>query len=498
MCCCNNKQEVSQGNITIVGLGPGSFKLLTMETWELLNSGRPLLLRTAQHPTVAEISSRGVEFATYDHIYQIGNSFEEIYEAIAADLIARAAGGEQIVYAVPGSPLVAEQTVTLIREQAVARNIDVKIIPAMSFLETLYSRLAIDPVSGITIIDSADIGRLPRDLGTALIITQVYSRQIASETKIALMELFPDDYQVTFVRNLSLPDEEVRVIPLYELDRQPVIDHLVSVFVPPQVAAQQSFTLDPLVDVMARLRSPGGCLWDIEQTHTTLRRYIVEEVYEVLEAIDNCDGTALCEELGDLLLQIVFHARIAEQCGEFTMQDVVNEVTAKMVRRHPHVFGDISVRNAAEVVVNWESIKKREKSHERHSVLDGVPRGLPSLMRAYKLQAKAAKVGFDWDNIGPVWEKIQEESSELRQAALSGDAAAIAGELGDLLFAVVNLARFLHVEPETALNLTNNKFLNRFRFVEAQVGSRGGNWQEFSLEQLDEFWNEAKIKERKQ
>ena len=146
MCCCNNKQEVSQGNITIVGLGPGDFKLLTMETWELLNSGRPLLLRTAQHPTVAEISSRGVEFATYDHIYQIGNSFEEIYEAIAADLIARAAGGEQIVYAVPGSPLVAEQTVTLIRQQAAAQDIDVKIIPAMSFLETLYSRLGNFPV----------------------------------------------------------------------------------------------------------------------------------------------------------------------------------------------------------------------------------------------------------------------------------------------------------------------------------------------------------------
>jgi tetrapyrrole methylase family protein/MazG family protein len=247
-----------------------------------------------------------------------------------------------------------------------------------------------------------------------------------------------------------------------------------------------------VIDIMARLRSPGGCVWDIEQNHRSLRRYIVEEVYEVLEAIDLAEGDKLCEELGDLLLQIVFHARIAEECGEFSVQDVVDTVTDKMVRRHPHVFGDISVRDAAEVIVNWERIKRREHPGERPSVLDGVPKGLPSLMRAFKLQAKAAKVGFDWNSVAPVWEKIYEELDELREAADGGPKEAVEGELGDVLFSVVNLARFFDIEPETALNVTNNKFIRRFARVEAAVKGRGLKWKDFTLEQLDDLWNEAK------
>lgn len=225
---------------------------------------------------------------------------------------------------------------------------------------------------------------------------------------------------------------------------------------------------------------------------------MVEEVYEVLEAIDNRDSASLCEELGDLLLQIVFHARIAEEKGEFSIQDVVHEVTAKMVRRHPHVFGEVFVHNSSEVLTNWEEIKKREKGHARQAVLDGVPSGLPSLLQAYKLQAKAAKVGFDWDHIDAVWEKLQEEWDELRQATASGNEAAIAEEMGDLLFAAVNLARFLNVEPETALNQTNNKFIRRFRYVEEKVAESGKDWKDFTLEELDKFWQDVKLFERKQ
>jgi tetrapyrrole methylase family protein/MazG family protein len=258
----------------------------------------------------------------------------------------------------------------------------------------------------------------------------------------------------------------------------------------PRAAA---FSLDPVVDVMAALRSPGGCVWDLEQNHRSLRRYIVEEVYEVLEAIDLADGDKLCEELGDLLLQIVFHARIAEEAGEFSMQDVVDTVTEKMVRRHPHVFGEVSVRDAAEVIVNWEKIKRREHPGERPSVLDGVPKELPALMRAYKLQAKAAKVGFDWNSAAPVWDKIYEELAELREAAAGGDAAAIEGELGDVLFSVVNLARFFDTEPETALNVTNNKFVRRFAYIEAKVKEQGLKWKDLSLMELDALWNEAKV-----
>lgn len=480
------------GTITIVGLGPGPFGLITTQTLEALQAAPKLLFRTAKHPTVPELEARGIAFESYDYLYEQKSSFQEVYQSIASDCINKAQADEHIVYAVPGSPLVAEKTVELIREQAGRQGVHVTILPGMSFLEVLYARLGVDPINGITIVDAADISNLPPDLSTALIITQVYNKQVASDAKLALMEYFPDDYQVTLVRNLGLADEEIRTIPLFEIDRVSEIDHLTSLYVPPYVTKAKRFTLGPLVDIMARLRAPGGCVWDIEQTHSSLRRYMVEEVYEVLEAIELADGEKMCEELGDLLLQIVFHARVAEEFGTFTMQDVVDVVTEKMIRRHPHVFGDISVQNAAEVVVNWDEIKKQEKGCERKSVIDGIPKDLPSLMRAYKMQAKAAKVGFDWDTIEPVWGKIREEIAELQEAVQLGDSIEVENELGDVLFAVVNLARFLGVEPEVALTATNNKFARRFGYVEDQVNAKGLDWKSLDLVFLDKLWDEAK------
>ncbi len=486
--------------ITITGLGPGSFKHLTLETWELLNGTDALILRTAKHPCVDVLKQRGVVFTSFDHLYEQADSFSDLYQAIATEVVGRAAQGENLVYAVPGSPLVAEKTVELITAQAKAAGIELAIVPAMSFLEVLYTRLGVDPITGLTIIDAADLADLPPNLVTGLIVTQVYSRQVASDTKLALMDYYGDEYQVTVVRNLGLPDEQIHRIMLFELDRLPEIDHLTSVYVPPRPARSKVFSLDPVVDVMARLRAPGGCVWDIEQTHLSLRRYLVEEVYEVLEAIELADGVKLCEELGDLLLQVVFHARVAEESGGFTMQDVVDHVTEKMVRRHPHVFGTITVRDAAEVVVNWEQIKKREKAGERTGVLDGIPVGLPSLMTAYKLQSKAAKVGFDWPEIGPVWDKIAEELAELREAVLlpapQGDQNR-EDELGDVLFTVVNLARFMGIDPETALNRTNNKFRRRFGYVEAGIKEQQLEWADVNLADLDALWDEAKAKEAK-
>ncbi|WP_371365637.1 hypothetical protein SRRS_03280 [Sporomusa rhizae] len=483
--------------ITIVGLGPGSFKHITLETWELLSNAGTLILRTAKHPCIEKLTAQGIGFTSFDHLYEQANDFSSLYEEIAQSVIARARQGEEIVYAVPGSPLVAEKTVELIRTKAKTAEVSLTIIPAMSFLEVLYTRLGIDPINGLTIVDAADLATLPPDLATGLVITQVYNRQVASDAKLTLMDYFGDEYQVTVVRNLGLPDEEVTKVMLFELDRLPVIDHLTSVYVPARPVRSKVFSLDPVVDVMARLRSPGGCVWDIEQTHLSLRRYFVEEVYEVLEAIELADGVKLCEELGDVLLQIVFHARIAEESGGFTMQDVIDNVTEKMVRRHPHVFGSITVRDAAEVVLNWEQIKKREKALERTGVLDGIPVGLPSLMTAYKLQAKAAKVGFDWDNIAPVWDKVFEELQELREAAALPAVARereAEGELGDVLFAVVNLARFMGIDPETALNVTNNKFRKRFAYIEIKLKEQKCRWEDMDLASLDILWEEAKKK----
>jgi tetrapyrrole methylase family protein/MazG family protein len=479
--------------ITIVGLGPGPLALITLETLEKLQTADVLLLRTARHPAVAGLTARGIAYQQYDCLYDALPTFDAVYQAIAADVIERARQGLRVVYAVPGSPLVAEKTVPLIREQAAAAGITATILPAMSFLDVLYARLGIDPQNGLTIMDAVEVARLP-NLDTALIVTQLYNRQVASDAKLSLMELLPDDYEVLLCLRLGLDTESVRRLPLYELDRQQDIDHLTTLYVPPYQRQVEAFTLDPLIDVMSRLRSPGGCVWDIEQTHESLRRYIVEEVYEVLEAIDEADGDKLCEELGDLLLQIIFHARMAEETGVFSMQDVVHTVTEKMVRRHPHVFGEISVRDAAEVVVNWDKIKQQEKASERTSVLDGIPKGLPSLMYAYKLQAKAAKVGFDWTEIGPVWEKIGEELAELREALESQDMNLAEAELGDVLFSVINLARKYNIDGEIALSRTNRKFARRFGYIEDQIKAKGLKWRECSLPDLDKLWKEAKLR----
>ena len=479
------------GKITVTGLGPGEFGLITLDTWERMQAAECLLLRTAKHPTTEEIKKRGVQFVSYDDFYERGESFEQVYLSIAADLIRRAKQGQELVYAVPGSPLVAERTVVLLREMAAKEAVCLEILPGMSFAEVLYVRLGVDPIEGVTIVDAADLGALP-SLPTGLIVTQVYNAQVASDTKLSLMENFPDEHEVMLLQNLGLPDEKIRPVKLYEIDRQDGIDHLTSLYVPamPETASSD-FSIEPLQELLVKLRSPGGCPWDIVQTHPSLRSNLIEEAYEVVEAIDLEDADLLCEELGDLLLQIVFHARMAEETGSFSMQTVIDGVMDKLIRRHPHVFGEISLESAGAVVLQWDAIKRQEKK-ERISLLDGIPKEFPALMTAQKMQHKASKAGFDWKDIAPVWGKLREEAEELREAVEKKDPEAVEEELGDLLFSAVNLSRFLKVDAEVALQRTNQKFRSRFLQVEAAVKNSGKDWKAFSLAELDVFWEEAK------
>lgn len=480
-------------SIKVVGLGPGDFGYITLETWELLQKAEHLYLRTAIHPTVQFLQDRGVKFSTYDSFYEEAESFGQLYERIAVDLLDKAMAGMDIVYAVPGSPMVAEKTVTLLRDKVAALpegQVELTIIPGMSFVEVLYSKLGIDPIEGLTVIDAGDFDRLPIDLPTGLVITQVYDKHVASDLKLSLMDVLPDEYPVTYIHKAGMPDESIRIIPLYELDRQPDIDYLTSLYIRPW-PAKQTFDMQPLKDIVRRLREPGGCPWDIAQTHESVRKNLIEETYEVIEAIDLENPDLLCEELGDLLMQVVFHARMSEETGEFSMQDVVERVTEKLVRRHPHVFGTVQATDAASALLSWEAVKKVEKKERKH-VLDGVPKDLPALMSAQKIQSKAAKVGFDWQEAGPVWEKIREELAELQEAVAEGNKDHVEEELGDVLFSVVNLARFLKVDSEIALMGCNRKFRQRFGVVEQMVQESGKGWQDFSLEQLDVFWDKAK------
>ncbi len=253
-----------------------------------------------------------------------------------------------------------------------------------------------------------------------------------------------------------------------------------------------------LVQIMARLRGENGCPWDREQTSESIKPYLVEETYEVLEAIDEQDPAKLKEELGDLMLQIVFHARMAEEAGAFSISDVLATINDKLVRRHPHVFGDVKAETAQEVLFNWEQIKQTERRQAtgQASLLNGVPRELPALLRAHRLQEKASHVGFDWKEAQEVFRKVEEELGELR-AAMQGQAAdRVEAELGDLLFALVNLSRFLAVNPEEALRKTIARFIARFRYIEEELARRGRSLRQASLEEMDALWAEAKARGR--
>lgn len=259
-----------------------------------------------------------------------------------------------------------------------------------------------------------------------------------------------------------------------------------------------SYPLEPLVRIMKELRGPKGCPWDKEQTHESLKRYLIEETYEVIEAIELADMDKLREELGDLLLQIVFHAELASEQSAFDMNDVVASIVHKMRTRHPHVFGKEKVDSAAQVMDNWENIKDKEKARagERKTLMD-VPRGLPALLRAEKIQARASRVGFDWPDVQGAWEKVKEEQAELMEALEHGQAEKIQDEFGDLLFALVNVARFLEVDPEEALTRTIDKFIQRFQGMEEIAARRGLDLNQLNLEQLDSLWEEVKSQKNK-
>jgi tetrapyrrole methylase family protein/MazG family protein len=275
----------------------------------------------------------------------------------------------------------------------------------------------------------------------------------------------------------------------------------------PRLSAGEWF--EELAAVQARLRAPDGCPWDREQTHASLRTYLIEEAYEVLEALESGDDAKFAEEMGDLLLQIVFHSQIAKEEGRFTVSDVIREVHDKMVRRHPHVFGEKRAKDSAEVLKNWEQIKKEERraaagkkagdskqEGKAGSLLDGVSRALPAALEGFQLTRRAARIGFDWDNVEGVFEKMSEESGELREAVSAKDARRSEEEMGDLLFAAVNLARFLHIDPEIALKKANAKFSLRFRRMEDLSAKSGKALADVPRAQMEEFWEMAKRAEK--
>lgn len=491
--------------IIVVGLGPGTMDNLSLGVWHKLTKAEKLFLRTSKHPVVQELTDQNIKFVTFDYLYEKEDTFDKVYEAIVQKLIdeiQKNDGLEKLVYGVPGHPLVGEATVKKLLEAGRQNNIIVTICPGMSFLDSVYGLLEIDPAEGLLVLDALSVNEKVLATSNHLLFLQVYSRLVASDLKLALLEIYPSDYPVVIIRAAGIAEEETAVrIPLYEMDHYDGYDHLTSVYLKPyqnidEDNCKSHYPLDPLVNIMEKLRSPQGCPWDIKQNHVSLKPCLIEEAYEVIEAIDCNDMNKLLEELGDLLLQVVFHTTLAQERGDFTHNDVIRVVVDKMIRRHPHVFGDVIARDADEVIRNWELIKAGERGEQeqskevRNRVMKKLNRSLPALLLAEEVQKKAHKVGFDWEDIQGAWDKVFEEIDELKK--VNGDKIEIENEVGDILFAIVNLTRFLGVSPELALSRSINKFISRFNYIEDKVSLSGRKWEEMNLRELDYFWEEAK------
>lgn len=484
-----------RGNITIVGLGSGNEDQLSLGILKILKKTEHLYLRTNIHPVVDFLDAEGITYKTYDYLYESLKEYEQVYLKIAQDIVGKAIAGISIVYAVPGHPMVAEKSVQNIIDMGKTENISVEIMGGESFLDTLFSRMHIDPIEGFLFLNAENTEIKDIDPTKNIVIGQVYNNFIASDIKLTLMELYPDEFTITIASNLGIPGKEtMKQVQLYKLDHNPdEFHHLSSLFIPKTL---DSKVLDKRfsksIEIVKILRGPDGCPWDKAQTHQTIRKNMIEEAYELVETIDLMDVNHMVEELGDVLLQVLLHAQIGEDEGYFNINDVISELNKKLIRRHPHVFTDVKVSSPEEALREWDKIKKVEKkngTNKRESALDGVPKDLPVMYYAYKLQKKAAKVGFDWDNVKDVYAKIYEELDEVISASEKEEQMQ---ELGDLMFAIINLARFYNVDPEEALMMTNRKFVKRFNFIEKKLLEENISIDNASLQLMEKYWNSAK------
>ena len=479
-----------KAQITIVGLGPGSADAVNQQTLNAIASIEKRFIRTTRHP-----SANLVEGAiSFDDEYEKRESFESVYLAIAEKLIEAAKKFQHILYAVPGSPLVLEQTVQTLLQ---SHEIEVSLIPAMSFLDVAWNVLRIDPVSSsVRLIDGHRFAELAAGESGPLLVAQTHANWVMSNIKLAHESAIGDE-PVVILHHLGLEDQKVIHTSWQEIDHVIEADHLTSIYIP-QLA-------EPIAGEMAKLHALARtlrerCPWDEKQTHESLIRYLIEESYEVVDAINALDADdettdeKFIEELGDLLYQVEFHATIAEQQGRFSIADVARSIHDKLVRRHPHVFGDVQANSADAVASNWDEIKRQERGAVTNtSVFDGVATSAPSLMYSTKLQKRAAELGFDWPDSSGASAKITEELAELSDALKQKmNSEQISLELGDVLFSIVNLSRHIGVDAETALRSASEKFKKRFEGVVKLAESRKLVLKECTLAQLDELWDEVK------
>ncbi len=467
--------------ITVLGLGPGSLSRVPGPIRELLlDDTRTVVVRTLEHPAAAELADLR-EVVACDDLYEAHSTFDDVYDAIVSRLVGF---DGSVVYAVPGSPSIGEFAVRRLLESGAAT----EVIPAESFVDAILAVVGYDPLDrGLQILNGHELPS-PLVLDKPTIIAHVDRPEILADAVDAVARVVREDQPMTVVSGAGAPEEAVVTVSSHDVDPD-LAGFRTSLFLDPEPSG-----LVGAVHVMNRLRRE--CPWDREQTHESLVKNLVEETYELVEAIGAVQGpedwvalSALEEELGDVLLQVLFHAAIGAESGAFDIDGIGSVLVQKLVRRHPHVFGNTVADTSEAVKANWDRIKASEKTASGDSsALDGVPSAMPALHRASKIQNRAAKLGFDWEQAEDVFPKIEEELAEL-QGAVGGNGD-VALELGDLLFAVVNLSRHLGVDTELSLRAATEKFEARFRSME-----REGPLQGLSLEDLEERWRRAKTAE---
>ena len=469
-------------------------------------------VQTKQHPFIEKYGLTG-NYTSMDDLYSDSEDYDELNRAIAGRLVEAAEFISSEGYAMlapdGGNRYVAYMTLgrvnpDLLKEihaMADVGIVNVEVLPFTGFAESAYAAaLSGGQLTGQEMMTELPANRLRSipDVGALYAITEIDSAIAAGEVKLVLTEYYPDDYEVFFA--LPAPDAhgyEIKTRKLYEIDRLKQYDAASVLLVPPAdetTLPRQS--VEGFMNIMRRLRAPGGCPWDAEQTHESIKKNLLEESYELIDTIDRDDPYDMCEELGDLLMQLAFHVLIEEEKSNFTLRDVATGVAQKMIYRHPHVFGSVHVENSDEVLKNWEVLKKQEK-HQRSvsDAMDSVPKSFPPLLRAYKIQKKAADVGFDWSNALEALPKVHEEADEVREAIERGDKAAIEDEVGDLFFAAVNVARLVKTDPDLALTYATDKFEKRFKLTEKLIKAEGRSFEGMTLEEMDAYWDTVKKSE---
>ena len=469
--------------ITVVGLGPSGLGRVPGHIWELLtDQSRPVVLRTIHHPAAGELAAMR-EVVTCDDLYEVADSFSSVYEEIAQRVVALSEDG--VVYAVPGSPRVGEFAVKIIEDLGG----EVDVIPAESFIDAVLAVVGYDPLDrGLRVINAHDLPR-PLALDSPTLFAHLDTPVVLADTLDAVSRVVAEDAIAVLISDAGGDSQRVVADRVDELPTD-LAGLRTSLFLDAEPRG-----LVGAVNIMRRLRRE--CPWDREQTHQSLVKNLIEETHELVEAISRLEVgepdwvgfSEVEDELGDVLLQVLFHSAIGAEVGAFDIDSVATVMSEKLVRRHPHVFGDVVVTSPDEVKSNWDAIKRSERGSDDDSLLDGVPSGMPAMERAAKIQNRAAKVGFDWESPRQVLAKVEEESAELA-AALDGDGG-VDEELGDLIFTLVNLTRHLDVDPEVVLRRATRRFETRFRSMEKKA-----DLTELTLEELESLWSDAKQVER--